>query len=185
MDALELLRTRASNGKLTEPAPDDETLQEIVQDALRAPDHAALRPWKILVIRGEGLKRLGELFRQSVARRDPHAGEDQLARVERNPLRAPLMLVVAATPTEHPKAPQIEQLLSAGGVTLGILYGLHARGFAGMWRTGGPAYDEDLNEALGLRREDRIVAFLYAGTANRPTPASTRPSARDHLVPWP
>src|SRR5690606_28847360 len=62
MKATELLGTRASNGKLGEPAPDDETLNAIVRDALRAPDHAALRPWRIFTVRGEARERLGDLF---------------------------------------------------------------------------------------------------------------------------
>ena len=36
MDAMELLRTRASNGKLDAPAPDEATLNEILEAALRA-----------------------------------------------------------------------------------------------------------------------------------------------------
>lgn len=185
MDAIELLSTRASNGKLGEPAPDAETLNEILDAALRAPDHGALRPWKILVLRGEARARLGDLFRERLARIDPDASEEQLSRAARKPLRAPLVLVVAATPREHPMAPEIEQILSAGAVAHGILYGLHARGYAGLWRTGGPAYDPEIKEALGLRREDHIVAFLHAGTATAPAPEMPRPAAEDLVVSWP
>ena len=45
--------TRASSRSLDAPAPDEATLNEIPEAALRAPDHAALRPWRILVLRGE------------------------------------------------------------------------------------------------------------------------------------
>src|SRR5690606_29029944 len=62
MEATELLATRASNGKLGEPAPDDATLHAILEAALRAPDHAALRPWRIFVVRGQAREKLGDLF---------------------------------------------------------------------------------------------------------------------------
>lgn len=185
MDAIELLATRASNGKLGEPAPGPETLDEILAAALRAPDHAALRPWTILVLRGEARHRLGDLLRQRLAARRPDAGEEDLARAARKPLRAPLILVVAATPKPHPKAPEIEQVLSAGAVAHAILYGLHARGFAGMWRTGEGAYDPEIKEALGLSRDAHIVAFLYVGTATAPPPRIERGSIADHVFEWP
>lgn len=184
MDAMELLRTRASNGKLDAPAPDEATLNEILEAALRAPDHAALRPWRILVLRGEAREALGEVFARAALAREPGLDEEKLARNRRKPLRAPLLLVVAATPVAHPKAPEIEQVLSAGALAHGILLGLQAKGYAGMWRTGAPAYDPQVKEALGLRGEDHIVAFLYAGTPTTPAPEMARPTVATHVELW-
>lgn len=185
MDAIELLETRASNGKLTEPAPDAETLRAIVDAALRAPDHGAVRPWTILELRGEALAALGRVFREALLRREPQAEEAQLDREARKPLRAPLMLIVAATPRERPGVPEIEQVLSAGCVAHGILLGLHARGFAGMWRTGDAAFDPSVKTALGLAPTDHIIAFLYCGTESQPKPTVDRPRAIDVMRPWP
>lgn len=174
MDAMELLATRASNGKLEEPAPDEETLNAILSAALRAPDHGALRPWRIFVVRGEARERLGEVFAEI------EGGE----RARRKPLRAPLLLVVAAVVKESPLAPPIEQVLSAGAVAHGILLGLQARGFGGMWRTGAATYDARMKDALGLGQDDQIVGFLYAGTPSVPAPAMERPSVEAHVVEW-
>lgn len=184
MDAMELLLNRASNGKLEAPAPDDEALDEILRAALRAPDHAALRPWTVLVIRGEARDRLGEVFAETLRATEPDCDEEQLARARRKPLRAPLLLVVAATPREHPKAPEIEQVLSAGAVAHTIVLGLQARGFAGMWRTGAPAYDPAVKRALGLREADHIVGFVYAGTPRVPAPEQRRPVLEDVVREW-
>jgi len=185
MNAIELLATRASNGKLGEPAPGPEVVDELLAAALRAPDHGGLRPWRVLVVRGAGRERLGRLMRERLARAEPDASEERLARAERKPLRAPLILVVVAAPRPHPKAPEIEQLLSAGAVAHGILLGLHARGFAGIWRTGAAAYDRRVAEALGLASEERIVAFVYAGTPTAPAPDVERPSVADRVGRWP
>ena len=92
--------------------------------------------------------------------------------------------MVAATPVAHPKAPEIEQVLSAGALAHGILLGLQAKGYAGMWRTGAPAYDPQVKEALGLRGEDHIVAFLYAGTPTTPAPEMARPTVATHVELW-
>jgi nitroreductase len=184
MDAIEMLLTRASNGKLGEPAPDDESLRLALEAALRAPDHGVLRPWRIRLIRGPARERLGQVLREALLRRKPDASVDELDKEQRKPLRAPLIIVVSAHVREHPKAPAVEQLLSAGAAAQNILLALHARGYAGMWRTGAPAYDPEVKRALGLLPEDAIVAFVYAGTPLGPAPAILRPSPNDLVEEW-
>ena len=180
MDAIELLESRASVSKLREPAPDDATLAAIVEAALRAPDHGALRPWRVIAIRGEARARLGDAMAQCLRAREPSTPSDVLDRERKKPLRAPLLLAVAATVRESPKAPEIEQVISAGCVAHGILLGLHARGFGAIWRTGDALYDPALARALGVEGA-RLVALLYAGPPEPPAPVLARPRAADYL----
>jgi nitroreductase len=184
MDAVELLLTRASQGKLREPAPDEGTLRVAFEAALRAPDHGFSRPWRFLLIRGEARVRLGEVMCDALRRRNPAASSEELEREARKPLRAPLIVVVAAQVRPHPKAPPIEQILSAGAAAQNILLALHAQGYAGMWRTGAPAYDAFVKQALGLTDADAIVGFLYTGTPNVIAPPLPRPAVEAHVVEW-
>lgn len=183
--ALELLETRASNGKLTAPAPDAACLDRLVRAALRAPAHGNLHPHRLLVIEGEGRARLGELMAESALRKSPNIAPPMLEATRQKPLRAPMVIVVACVPKLHPKVPEIEQVLSTGCVVHALLLGLQASGFAGMWRTGPAAYDPALKQALGLRAEDHLVGFLYVGTPDGPPPAVTRPESADFLTRWP
>lgn len=184
MDALELLMTRASNGKLRDPAPDDDTLQRIVQAALRAPDHGLLRPWRVQLVRGSARERLGELMQGALLRRSPGAPPEAVEKERRKPLRAPLIAVVSARVRPDPKVPAIEQVLAAGALTHGLLLGLHAHGYAGMWRTGPAAYDDEVKRGFGLEPSDALVGFLYIGTAALPAPPIARPSAADVIEEW-
>lgn len=184
MDATELLLTRASNGKLTEPAPDPETLRIALEAAVRAPDHAALQPFRFCVVRGEARVRLGEVFAQAQLRRAPDGPVEKVDKARKNPLRAPLLIVVAARLQAHPKVPEVEQLLCAGAAAHAILLALHARGFAGIWRTGDPAYDASVKAALGFEASDAIVGFIYCGTPNAPTPALKRPAPEALTTEW-
>lgn len=182
MEAEELLAARVSNGKLGEPAPDDAAIEAILEAALRAPDHALLRPWRVFVVRGEARERLGDVFAEM--ERASGADDEKTERARRKPLRAPLIFIVCAKVATHPKVPELEQILSAGAVAHGILLGLFARGFGGMWRTGGPAYDPRMKAALGLREEDHVVGFIYAGTASAEPPMVKRPAVSDHVEEW-
>ena len=181
MDAIDLLLTRCSNGKLGDPAPDEETLQLALQAAARAPDHGLLRPWRVLLVRGPARERLGQAMRQALSQRKPDASPEELDKEQARPLRAPLLIVVAAHLQESAKVPAVEQILSAGAAAQNILLALHARGYAGMWRTGPCAYDPHVKRALGLRPEDAIVGFLYAGTPRVPAPAIARPSPEEFV----
>jgi len=163
MDAYEALVTRISPKELCEPAPDEAALRKIVAAGLRAPDHGRLRPWRFISIRGGARHRLGEVFAAALARREPGAGAE-LERERQKPLRAPLVLVVAAHIAHSPKIPPVEQLLSAGAAAQNIMIACHALGFGAMWKTGAPAYDRGVKEALGLAAADEIAGFLYIGT---------------------
>jgi nitroreductase len=70
----------------------------------------------------------------------------------------------------HSKVPEVEQLLSAGAAAQNIMVAAHAMGYAGIWRTGKPCFDNHVKTALGASKNDQIVGFLYLGTAIR-TPA--------------
>lgn len=179
-----MLLTRASNGKLGDPAPDDETVRLAMQAAVRAPDHGLLRPWRLLLVRGDARERLGRVMREALLARKPDAAAAELDKEQAKPLRAPLLIVVAARVQESPKIPAIEQILAAGAAAQNILLALHARGYAGMWRTGPAAYDASVKRALGLRAEDAIVGFLYAGTPRMPAPAIDRPTPEQFVNEW-
>jgi nitroreductase len=184
MDAFELLRTRASNGKLTDPAPDAESLRFALEAAGRAPDHAALRPWRVHLVRGEARDKLGKLMAEAARTTNPNLSADEYDRTRSKALRAPLIIVVSAVVRENPKVPAIEQILAAGAAAQNILLGLFARGYSAIWRTGGSAYDPEVKRAFGLRAEDALVAFIYAGTAKQPAPAMHRPNPDDFTREW-
>lgn len=185
MDAETLLTTRASNPKLQAPAPDAVTLDLAFEAAARAPDHGLLHPYRFLVVRDEGRQALGDLLAAGMRATQPAATDVELDRQRQKALRAPLIIVVVASPTAHPKVPAVEQLLCAGAAAQNILLALHARGFTGIWRTGPAAYSEVVKGGLGLAPEDAIVGFIYAGTAAQPAPARSRPDSSRFVHAWP
>jgi nitroreductase len=184
MDATELLLTRASNGKLTAPAPDEETLQFALESAARAPDHGALRPWRVHLVRGEARERFGELLCNVARRKNPELSAEDLEKARSKALRAPLILVMSAVVQAHPKVPALEQVLAAGAAAQNILLALHARGYAAIWRTGDPAYAAEVKHAFGLGTQDAIVGFIYAGTAKQPAPTMQRPAPATFAQEW-
>ncbi len=172
-DVLQFLQQRNSAPKLTAPAPAGDALNHIFKAALRAPDHARLRPWRFLTVAGSRRSALGEVLRDGLLRRQPQTDEATCARVMNSPMRAPLVVVAIACFSEHPKVPKIEQQLSAGCAAHAILLAAEAAGFAGIWRTGNSSFDRGVMTDLGLSADEEIVGFLYLGSrdgAAKPLP---------------
>jgi nitroreductase len=164
MDAIEALLTRRSPGRLTDPAPDDAALKTMLDAAMRAPDHGRLRPWRFIVLRGEARTRLGAVMAEAMRRREPGIPAPALEKERGKPLRAPLIVVIAAALIEGHKIPAVEQLLAAGAAAQNLQLAAHALGFGAVWRTGAPAYDAYVKQELGLGPADAIIGFMYLGT---------------------
>ncbi|QIZ76136.1 NAD(P)H nitroreductase [Ferrimonas lipolytica] len=178
MDAQQLLLNRHSQPRLTEPGPNPDQLQLILQAALRAPDHAMLKPYEFVVAQEEGLNRLGEIFFES-AQASGDSGES-LARARLLPTRAPMVITVIAKVTEHPKVPPIEQHLTAGCALLQMQQMALALGLGGVWRSGNFARDNVVRDAFGLQQQDEIVGFLYLGTPVK----ATQPTTAKAITPY-
>ncbi|HEX5278341.1 MAG TPA: nitroreductase [Fluviicoccus sp.] len=185
MEALTALLTRSSIGGLSEPAPDADALDAAFRAALRAPDHRMLRPWRYLTIRGEGRQALGEAYLAAGLHDNPDMGETERNRLLAMPLRAPLIVAAIMSPRVDDKVPEYEQMLSMGAAIENFLLALHAKGYAGMWRTGWMAEHPMVKAALGLQSGEMISGYLYCGSAVSPVRAAVPLNVDDFVQPWP
>ncbi len=187
IDALEAMMTRNSVPAkfLSEPAPDGADLEAILETAMRAPDHASLRPWRFLIIRGDARRRLGEIFADALCRRDPLADAAAREKELGRPLRSPLIIAVCADVVEgNPKVPVVEQIVTVGAAAQNMLNAAHAMGYAAIMLTGKNAHDSHVKQALGLQPKDEIVGFLYFGTPDIEVRTKKRPAAAEFVREW-
>lgn len=182
MDALDLLLNRSSQPKLTAPAPEGETLENIKQAALRAPDHVGLKPWRFIVCSGKGLNRLGDLLQECAIAEDK--GEQSIARSIQLPQRAPMVIIALTEQVEHDKVPMVEQVCSTACAVHSMQMAAQAQGFAGIWRTGSYAQSNYMKQALGIREEDEIVGFLYLGTSTLKPMPKPAINSDDYFTHW-
>jgi nitroreductase len=181
---LHFLQNRNSSPKLCDPAPTGEELREIIQAAIRVPDHAWLRPWRFLAIAGERRHALGDILAASLLRRDPRADDAARSKAHNAPMRAPLVVVVIARLQEHSKVPALEQRLSAGCAAHAILLAAQAMGYAGVWRTGDAAFDREVMTDLSLAQNEEIIGFLYLGSRDGTTKSIPELNPDHFLSDW-
>jgi len=163
MDALDNILNRVSSRELSLPHPSTEEMALVYKAALRAPDHAWLRPSSFIEVKGDGLNKLSKVF-EDYALTIPNIEEFRVNKYKEAPFRAPMIVILVNTFTEHPKVPAIEQKLSTAAAAQNIMLCLNAQGYGAIWRTGKLAFNETISKKLGLNPNQEILGFLYIGT---------------------
>lgn len=163
MDALKNILNRVSARELAKPYPSKDEMKLIYQAALRAPDHAWLRPSSFIEVKDEGLDKLSKIFHQyGLSLSD--VSEEIINKYKNAPYRAPMIIILVNTFKEHPKVPSIEQKLSTATAAQNISLALNAMKYSCIWRTGKLAFNKTIQEKLGLSSNQEILGYLYVGT---------------------
>ncbi|MEX1196258.1 MAG: nitroreductase [Pseudohongiellaceae bacterium] len=185
MDALTALHDRVSSSRMTQEEPAPEALEPVFRAALRAADHALLRPWRFLVIRGEGRQRLGDLFADTLRSEQSGMSEAKLDKTRGKALRAPVIVVAISSPRPHPKVPVFEQELSTGAAVQNMLNAAYAQELGAIWRTGPMAEAAQVRDGLGLEEQERIIGFLYLGYTDGPQRPAPHLAVDEFFREWP
>ena len=184
METLEAIQTRNSVPLLTDPAPTSEEMSEVYKGALRAPDHARLRPWKFIEVRGDSRDKLAKIFIDTATALNSDLSENEISKLEKAPHRAPMVIILAANIKEHPKVPEIEQIISLGAAAQNILLGIHEIGYSAVWRTGNMAFNPEITKFLGLEENFKIIGYLYVGTSTGKEKPIPELDIKDFLEVW-
>lgn len=185
MKAIDALINRVSIPRVGSELPSDSELQIIFKAALRAPDHAQLRPWRFLTISGDNLFHLGELFVKAQLQDDATLSNVAQVKAKSKVLRAPLIVVAIASLKEHPKVPEIEQMLSAGAAVQSMLLAAYAQDIGAMWRTGSMSYHPVVRDGLGVSQGEKIVGYIYMGKGESKARVPTQLVVEDYVAEWP
>ena len=184
MKTIDALLTRNSSPKLTNPIPTEEQLDIAYQCALRAPDHAWIRPWKFIQITGKGLDKLSDAFISTAKKLDPNTKPEILEKYKSAPFRAPLIIVLVANTKEHPKVPKIEQQLSTAAAGQNMLLAFHDMGFGGIWRTGKFSFNREISVELGLKESEIVIGYLYIGSIDGKIKKIPELESEDFVTIW-
>ena len=165
MNALDNILNRVSARSLTKPHPTQDEMNKVFKGALRAPDHAWLRPSSFIQVTGDGIDKLSEIF-EEYAKNVPDIKDEIIAKYKNAPYRAPMIIILINSIKDHPKVPEIEQKLSTAASAQNILLSLNALGYSAIWRTGKLAFNPFIASKLNLEANQEILGYIYVGTAD-------------------
>ena len=164
MDALDNILKRVSARELADPHPTNSEMEKVYKAALRAPDHAWLRPSSFIEVKGDGLNKLSNIFLE-YAKNQIDITDQIIQKYKNAPFRAPMIIILVSTFKEHPKVPAIEQKLSTATAAQNIMLALNALNYSSIWRTGKLAFNKEVQTKLNLTDKQEILGYIYVGTA--------------------
>ena len=163
MKALDNILNRVSARKLSKPYPNKEEMKLVYKAALRAPDHAWLRPSSFIEVKEDGLDKLSKIF-FNYGKSSADISDEIAEKYKNAPYRAPMIIILVNSFKEHPKVPEIEQKLSTATAAQNIMLALNAMKYSCMWRTGKLAFNKSVQKSIGLKDNQEILGYIYVGT---------------------
>jgi nitroreductase len=162
-----LLRRYSVSAKhLRAPAPTQDEVWTMAMAALRAPDRNKRRPFRFVVVRGEGLAHLAALFEDYGRRRGKSGAELEAERLRAT--KAPLAVAVVARVDAHdPEVAAHEQWICIGGAIGNAVMALHFMGYGAKMVSGGRVEDPLIRQAF-CREGEQLVGWIVAGTPDEP-----------------
>ena len=161
----------------------EDDLDDILSCGVRVPDHGALNPWELIVIKGDAKLRIGnDILAKEYHLNNPEASVDDI-NFERSRLcRASVVIAVLFKPVSHPKIPFWEMQLSSGAVCTNLLIAAQSLGYAAQWLTEWYAYNNSMIKELGGNPDtDKIAGFIYIGDKEK-TPIERRRPSKEKVI---
>ena len=161
----------------------EDDLDDILSCGIRVPDHGALNPWELIVIKGDAKLRIGnDILAKEYHLNNPEASVDDI-NFERSRLcRASVVIAVLFKPVSHPKIPFWEMQLSSGAVCSNLLVAAQSLGYAAQWLTEWYAYNGSMIKELGGNpNTDKIAGFIYIGDKEK-TPIERRRPSKEKVI---
>ena len=184
VQALIVSRHSVAPKRLLAPGPSDAQLLQMIEAATCAPDHRALRPWRLIRIADSQRDALADLFEACARDREPTLRAADLAKSRDKAYRAPtLLLAVLRSRPDDPEVPPTERAVTLGAALMNLLLAAHGQGFAAMLTSGRAVRSPRFGSALGLSSDEQAVCFVSIGSA-RVAQGHARAQVADLLSDW-
>ncbi|MDB9772189.1 nitroreductase [Alphaproteobacteria bacterium] len=161
----------------------EDDLDTILNCGIRVPDHGALNPWKLIVIKNNARLRIGnDILAKEFKINNPEATEEELDYERKRFCRANVIIAVLFKPVSHPKIPLWEMELSSGAVCTTLLIAAQSLGYAAQWLTEWYAYSKTLIIELGGNPDtDKVAGFIYIGNKEK-DPIERRRPKKENVI---
>jgi nitroreductase len=186
MDAIEAIQRRTSVRRYRPDPVPRETIELMLECAVRAPNHKLTEPWRFAVLTGEAKASLGEIKARHRLKRydDPASAEARAAmdKMRRETLEAPAVIVIMSR-VHDDEVMREEDYAAVMMATANLMTAAQSLGVGTYLKTGGVMHDPALGELVGLLEGYRIVGVLSLGyPAEAESPRRRRPAGE--LTRW-
>jgi len=177
MDAITAIRRRTSVRRFRPDPVPRETIEVLLDSAVRAPNHKLTEPWRFAVLTAGARDRFAELrARQRLTRyADPTSQEARTAveKMRQETERTPAFVVVMCAVSQDEKTRE-EDYAATMMATENLIIAAESLGLGTYLRSGGIMQDPDLAALAGLEPGFRIVGIVSLGYPETEEPPRRR-----------
>lgn len=186
MDAITAITSRTSVRRFRPHPVSRETIQQLLDCAVRAPNHKLTEPWRFAVLTGGARDRFADIRARHRLKRfdDPSSPEAKAAadKVRRESLEAPAYIVAicAVNPDDITREEDYAATMMAAA---NLMIAAQSLGLGTHLKTGGVMRDPTLLELAGVPENFRVAGILSVGyPAEEDAPRRRKPAAE--LTRW-
>lgn len=163
----------------------DEIIEQILENAIRAPNHKQTEPWRFKVFTGEGLKYFGDLQASLYYQHSGDAfNEDRHRKMREYPLMSSHVISIGMCREPNGKLPEIEEIEAMACAVQNMFLSVTAYGLGSYWTTAGITYFEESKPFFGLQEKDKLLGFFYIGYPAKPIQAVSKRNPVETVAEW-
>ena len=164
----------------------DYAIQNMLENATYAPTHKLTEPWRFVVFKDDGLKRLAtfqsECYKQ-VTTRDGTFRQERYNGLKTKPMQSGCIIAIGMKRDEKKSVPEVEEIGAVFCAVENMYLTAAALGIGCYLSTGGITYFNEAKEFFGLGPADRLLGFFHVGIAKSWPSQKTRKPAEE-VVTW-
>ena len=182
MDAITAIKQRTSVRRYRPEPIARDIVEQLLECAVRAPNHKLTQPWRFAVITGAAKERYAEIRVRHRLKRfaDPESPEAAAAaekvrgEAEETPLH--IVAITAVSPDEVTREEDYAATMMA---VANLMIAAESLGLGTYLKTGGVMQDPDLAELVGVAENFRVVGLISLGYPAEQDPPRRRKPAAD------
>ncbi|WP_340073749.1 nitroreductase [Leptobacterium sp. I13] len=140
-----------------------EIINEILENANRAPTHRLTEPWRFKVIRGKGKARfadfLAEKYKDSTI--DDNFSERKHLKLQENPRKADTIIVIVMKRDSLERVPEWEEVAAVAMAVQNMWLTATAHEIGSYWSS--PSLIEFMDEFISMEPSEKCLGFFYMG----------------------
>lgn len=156
---------------------DDRVINQMLENANWAPTHGLTEPWRFMVFKGEGIKKLAafqsELYKKKAAE-NSNFDEVKFNKLAQKPLLSSHIISIGMAREEKQRFPEIEEVQAVACAVQNMYLTATAYQIGCYWGSGGVTYWDEAKSFFGLGDSDKLLGFLYVGKPSIPWPKGKR-----------
>ncbi len=144
----------------------DEIVNQILTNANWAPTHKLTEPWRFVVFKGEGLKKLATFQAacyKKVTLKEASFKEERYQNLLQKPMQSSHIIAIGMKRDKDKRIKEIEEIGAVFCAIQNMYLTATAYGIGCYLSTGGITYFEEAKEFFGWGAEDKLIGFLNLG----------------------